>query len=247
MAEAFAAASGQEHHLYYSVDKSGRGDKQRSLRYLAADVAWKVPPKTSGDLHGRLPLAIGMPVFCTENIATEFGISNGSEGTVARIAYMEEQGKRFATSVEVDFIKYTGPVIVPGHSHRVVLTPTKQAFSFTLPGSDHRYTATRWQVPIIPAFAHTCHNSQGRSLTRATVDLASAAEAKDKTALAYVMLSRLRSLEGLTILRPFPFSVISTRASQQVRSELQRVDHMSDASILQAHEDLAWFYDRQSE
>ncbi|KIJ44903.1 hypothetical protein M422DRAFT_107638, partial [Sphaerobolus stellatus SS14] len=73
------------------------------------------------------------------------------------------------------------------------------------------------QVPIIPAFAYTAHNSQGRSLNTCCIDLASCVD----LAMAYVMLSRLRSLDGLTILRPFALSKIKCHAPQEVRNELK--------------------------
>ncbi|KIJ42109.1 hypothetical protein M422DRAFT_125706, partial [Sphaerobolus stellatus SS14] len=67
------------------------------------------------------------------------------------------------------------------------------------------------QIPIIPAFAYTAHNSQGRSLNAACIDLASC---KD-LAMAYVMVSRIRNLSGLTILRPFATKKVKCHAPQE--------------------------------
>ncbi|KAE8243843.1 hypothetical protein A4X13_0g6923 [Tilletia indica] len=244
MSESFAALSGQDYWVYHSLDKVGKGHKQKVLRHAAAESAWAIPPKHASDLHGRLPLLIGMPVFCTENIATELGISNGSEGRVAKISYFEKDGRRFLISADVDFPAYRNSDASAPFPHRVVLSPVKANVKYSLPGSTNTYSATRWQLPLIPAFAYTCHNSQGRSLTRATVDLTSASDAKDKTPLAYVMLSRVRSLEGLTILRPFPMAVISTHVSAQVRTELTRIDSMAEETKSWAEEELKWYYDR---
>ncbi|KAL9934843.1 hypothetical protein V8E36_006618 [Tilletia maclaganii] len=241
MAAAFASNSGQELHMYYSVDKVGRGNEQRQLQNAAAHSAWLVPPKQAGDLHGRLPLVIGMPVFCTENIATELGVCNGADGVVAKITYTEERGKRFATSVEVDFPTFTS-VEQTEFPNRVTVIPMKSTVQYQIPTSFKTFSATRWQIPLVPAFAYTCHNSQGRTLNRATVDLASAGDGADRTALAYVMLFRIRSLEGLTILRPFPFTVISTHASQQVRDELKRQDELSARTEEWAREQVQWWY-----
>ncbi|KAE9396959.1 hypothetical protein BT96DRAFT_823956 [Gymnopus androsaceus JB14] len=55
------------------------------------------------------------------------------------------------------------------------------------------------QLPLVPTFGFTSHNSQGRSLNVVCIDLASSCSIQS----AYVMLSRVRSLKGLCILRPF--------------------------------------------
>ncbi|KAJ4492071.1 hypothetical protein C8J55DRAFT_419538, partial [Lentinula edodes] len=49
------------------------------------------------------------------------------------------------------------------------------------------YSATRSQLPLIPAFAFTSHNSQGRSLNVACIDFTSCQSIQS----AYVMLSRV--------------------------------------------------------
>ncbi|KAJ7218929.1 hypothetical protein C8J57DRAFT_1015085, partial [Mycena rebaudengoi] len=116
MAKAFAAATGQDCHIYYSRDTRGRGRKRKQLTGLAAEAAWSVPVKEANDLGGKqfffahripqVPYLPGMPVFCTENLATELGISNGSPGTLLSIVYEEIDGRRYAISAEVDFKAY---------------------------------------------------------------------------------------------------------------------------------------------
>jgi len=60
--------------------------------------------------------------------------------------------------------------------------------------------------------------------------------------MTYVMLSRIRSLEGITILQPFPIGKINSHAPQAVRNELSRLDALANASREQAKEDLLWYY-----
>jgi len=55
------------------------------LQNNAAKAAWNGKAKDAKDLSGHLLLIPGMPVFLTENIATELGLSNGSEGTYTNI------------------------------------------------------------------------------------------------------------------------------------------------------------------
>ncbi|KAJ6508574.1 hypothetical protein C8R45DRAFT_751956, partial [Mycena sanguinolenta] len=51
------------------------------------------------------------------------------------------------------------------------------------------------QLPLNPAYAFTSHNSQGRTLEKSCLDLASCGSIQS----AYVMLLRLKSLKGLCI------------------------------------------------
>ncbi|KAJ6481023.1 hypothetical protein C8R45DRAFT_760952, partial [Mycena sanguinolenta] len=64
--------------------------------------------------------------------------------------------------------------------------------------------------------------SQGRTLETACIDLVSCVSIQS----TYVMLSRLKSLKGLCILRPFRLSTIQTHISEELRDELDRTDEL---------------------
>ncbi|KAL1724913.1 hypothetical protein EV714DRAFT_171954, partial [Schizophyllum commune] len=168
---------------------------QKELAGIAAEAAWRVPPKTADDLGGKVPFIPGMPVFGTENIATELGLSKGSLGTLIDVVYEMRSGRRYAVSATVDFPSYKSDDV--DHPHRVILKPIKKAFKFKLPNAEKVYSASRRQLPLIPAFAFTSHNSQGRTLDTVCIDLASCRNIQS----AYVMLSRVRARKGLCILR----------------------------------------------
>ncbi|KAJ3772896.1 hypothetical protein FB446DRAFT_620253, partial [Lentinula raphanica] len=68
----------------------------------------------------------------------------------------------------------------------------------------------------------TAHKSQGSTFESVVIDLNSCTG----TERPYVMLSRVRSLDGLVILRPFPKSKISCRQSEDVRVEVRRLQHL---------------------
>ncbi|EEB93395.1 hypothetical protein MPER_07952 [Moniliophthora perniciosa FA553] len=124
MSQTFAAATGQELHVYHAKDMIGRGRKRRQLNNLAREAAWAVPTKKAGDLGGRVMYVPGMPVFCTENIATELGISNGSVGKLVSIAFEETDGRRYAVSAEVDFKGYRNSDPNADFPNRVTLIVT---------------------------------------------------------------------------------------------------------------------------
>ncbi|KAJ7434456.1 hypothetical protein B0H11DRAFT_2235573 [Mycena galericulata] len=238
MAEAFAAATGQGCHIYHSKDTRGRGGKRRQLTGLVAEVAWAIPVKEANDLGGKVPYVPGMPVFCTENIATELGISNGSPGTLVSVIFEEIEGRRYAISAEVDFRAYKNSNPDAPHPHRVTLKPVTSQIHFRLPNSATIYNATRSQLPLIPAFAFTSHNAQGRSLDVCCIDIAGCPTIQS----AYVMLSRVRRLKGLCILRPFGLQRIRNHISEELRMELKRTELKAEITKAYSRERLSWFY-----
>jgi hypothetical protein len=236
MAKTFAKITGQEAVMYHSIDTRGRGRLRRELKGTAAEAAWRVPVKEAKDLPGRVPYLTGMPVFCTDNLATELGLSKGSIGTIVSIRYTERGGRRYATSAEVDFPGFEGED--KEHPSRVLLSTHSESFLFKLPNANTRYTARRTQLPLNPAFAFTSHNSQGRTLEQACIDLASCTTIQS----AYVMLSRIKSLKGLCILRPFRLETIQKHISEELRDELARTEELEKHTITANKRKLEWYY-----
>lgn len=233
--KSFAESTGQEYFEYYSVDTY----KKKPLSGRAAQAAWSARPKDDAqDLMGRLPLLIGMPVFLLENVAVELGLANKSEGTIVKIAYELCNGRRQAISVDLDIPSYTNPGNHQ-HPHRLTIGRVSRPVSFHLPGGHAKYSAARHQLPIIPMFAFTSHSSQGMTLDAAILDLSSC----NSVAMAYVMLSRLRSLDGLAILRPFDIKKIRNHMSEGCRKELERLDALADKTSSDAKNGpLSWYY-----
>jgi hypothetical protein len=120
----------------------------------------------------------------------------------------------------------------------VVLKPITSIIHVRLPTSEKTYSATRSQLPLIPAYAFTSHNAQGRSLDVCCIDLASCPTIQS----AYVMLSRVRSLKGLCILRPFRLDRIQNHISQELREELKRTELKAEKTKAYSREQLSWFY-----
>ncbi|KAL0057239.1 hypothetical protein AAF712_016126, partial [Marasmius tenuissimus] len=238
MAQAFVTTTKQECHIYYANDMKGRGRKRQQLKDLAAEAAWSVPVKEADDLGGQMPYTPSMPVFCMENIATELGISNGSPGTLVPITYDEIEGRRYAISAEADFKAYVNCDLKACHPNWVILRPIKKQIHYSLLGSTKTYYTNRSQLPLIPAFAFTSHNTQGRSLDVCCVDLASCPSIQS----AYVMLLRVCSLKGLCILREFDLGQIRNHISQELKNELNRTDQKAKRTKSYSQERLSWFY-----
>jgi hypothetical protein len=75
----------------------------------------------------------------------------------------------------------------------------------------------------------TAHKAQGQTMDRAIVDL----ESCFGTESPYVMISRVRSLDGLRILRPFNIAKIQCRQSEDSRREFRRLDFIRLLTIVE--------------
>ena len=175
--------------------------------------------KTDGLLR-ELPLFVGMPVFLTDNIATELGLTNGTTGVVKSIQFECDEvipaGTGFnylenipdCVIVEVDDVNMT-PLdgLAPNH---VPIFPKAGSFRVKVPGRKDPININRTHFPIVPRFACTAHKSQGATLTKAIIDLIVPEGKKGGVEInfSYVPLSRVRALKDLTILRPFDRSIL---------------------------------------
>ncbi|KAG1871665.1 hypothetical protein F4604DRAFT_1498319, partial [Suillus subluteus] len=65
----------------------------------------------------------------------------------------------------------------------------------------------------------TTHKAQGQTMDNAVIDLSGAS----RTESPYVMVLRVKSLQGLLILRPFDKSKIMCRQSEDARCEENRL------------------------
>ncbi|KIY65053.1 hypothetical protein CYLTODRAFT_335253, partial [Cylindrobasidium torrendii FP15055 ss-10] len=109
MTRAFAKASGNAYEVYYSEDSVGSSKTRIILKGQNALDAWATPQKRMAhDLAGRLTLVIGMPIIVTDNVLVKKGISNGSRGTLVGVNYYCRDGRRYATSVDVNLPLYRG-------------------------------------------------------------------------------------------------------------------------------------------
>ena len=150
----------------------------------------------TGGLLSVLVLAIGARVMLRRNIDTKLGLVNGSLGTVTAVT------KQFVT---VQFDHLTNPYKVERVKSRFVVMKN--------------YYVRREQFPLILAYAVTIHKSQGLSLDHAIIDLS------DKVfcaAMAYVALSRVRSLAGLHLLAFDPKSIIVSNRSLEEYNRLRK-------------------------
>jgi ATP-dependent DNA helicase PIF1 len=129
----------------------------------------------------EIRLKIGAQVMLTRNKDLDRNLVNGSRGVVERF----ERG-RDGNSIPI--VRFDSGLITR-------IDPVESALYNTSGGEG---CLVRMQVPLKLAWAITIHKSQGSTLTRASLDIASAFEYGQ----CYVALSRVRSLDGLWLERP---------------------------------------------
>ncbi len=128
--------------------------------------------KKSCIAHEKLRLKIGAEVMCIKNNFEE-GYVNGSRGKV------------------IDFVKENGnPIIELYNGKKITLKPEMWAIE-----EDGRVKASVSQIPLRLAWAITIHKSQGMSLDNAEIDLTRSFS----YGMGYVALSRVRTLEGISL------------------------------------------------
>lgn len=127
-----------------------------------------------------LRLKVGTQVMLLVNVSVEDGLVNGSMGVVEGFSPM-------------------GPIIKFFDGTKTVVEPHKwevKEQELDITGKmRYKVVATRMQVPLKLAWATSVHKQQGSTLDHAVVDLSNAFEHGQ----VYVALSRVKTLEGLSI------------------------------------------------
>ena len=132
----------------------------------------------------RIELKVGCPVLFVRN-DPELGVSNGTTGVVVEVDEDEVVVDTKHGKLEVEPIKW--PVheyVVNGKSGGIELNDLGEFL----------------QLPLRLGFALTVHRSQGQTYDQATVDFAEGRPFA--SGQGYVAISRVRSLEGLTLTEP---------------------------------------------
>ena len=147
-------------------------------------------------LEANLRLAVGARVMLRRNIDTKEGLVNGAIGTVRAVS---------ASCVTVQFDHISEPYKVEMVKSRFMVMKN--------------YCVYRKQFPLILAYAVTIHKCQGLSLDCAIVDLS---QQVFSVGMAYVALSRVRTLEGLHLVAFDPKSIMVSSSSLKEVNRLRK-------------------------
>ena len=148
-------------------------------------------------LEAKLSLAVGARVMLRRNINTKVGLVNGAIGTVLSI------GQQYVT---VNFDDVPAPCKIEKVKSRFMVMKNFYVY--------------RKQFPLILAYAITIHKCQGLSLDCAIVDLS---DEVFSDGMAYVALSRVRSLDGLFLTAFDPQSISVSVSSLEEVNRLRKI------------------------
>jgi hypothetical protein len=160
--------------------------------------AEKASDDDAENLSNTIFLCIGARVMLSSNIWTEIGLVNGSMGTVVDLTWElgQDPNTSLPFAVLITFDGYSGPAF-PGCDAGVV-----PVFA-NLGRFEYRGVAcTRRQFPLRLAYGITVHKSQGLTLSKAVMNLATKEHA---LGLSYVAVSRVKTLQGLLFECPFDY------------------------------------------
>ncbi|CAF1325443.1 unnamed protein product [Rotaria sordida] len=216
----------------------------------------ELPDNKTEHLPGYLPLAPGMPVLLTENVASEIGLSNGTRGIFRRFVYDESpedvryQDKnfppntKFITQPKYALVEFSGckldDKLAELQSKIVPIAISEQTFLFDakelLPGNlakaakinkkTTKLSVKRKAFLLTPTYSMTTYKSQGQTLDKIIVDLVMPPDPIE-LASVYVPLSRVKRLDDLLIIRSFEFATLQVKPSTTQIEELKRLDRIA--------------------
>jgi hypothetical protein len=116
----------------------------------------------AGGLLNHLYLCRGAKVMLTTNMNVEFGLFNGSMGTVQDIIYLDGKNptSNLPDVVMVEFSKYSGPPFIGCKPKLVPIVPVERKIDC------HCFSCKRTQVPLRLGWGTTIHRCQGMTIGR---------------------------------------------------------------------------------
>ncbi|PPQ76590.1 hypothetical protein CVT24_013026 [Panaeolus cyanescens] len=185
-----------------------------------------------------IPLVIGMPVMLMNNLDVPGGAMNGAIGQLKSIRYTTDaDGFRYLQSCVINTEDVKGEPLTNLQNGDIACFLDTKKLTLEHPYSHKNITVSRKQLPICPAFASTVHKAQGLTLPRAIVDLHGCPTGASEC--PYVMLSRVRSLKNLFLLRDFDLTKLRCRPSEDIRKEYQRLTDLHFATLKRNNFDTA--------
>ena len=178
--------------------------------------------KECAALPRRLKLAVGARVMLRRNINCGDGLVNGARGKIVGFKWpgnASDQRKPGELPVEV-YVRFLDPNV--GRISRVPVSSGEQDVVPIRPISAQFYgkegtLLQRTQIPLILCWAAAVHKVQGLSLDAAVIDLGVNVF---EPGMAYVALSRVRTLGGLALLN---FEPTKVKANKRVHEEMERL------------------------
>lgn len=102
----------------------------------------------------------------TSNLWQQVGLCNGATGIVESILYAEgHKPPALPIAMMVNFNDYAGPPFLPSKPKCIPIPPV------TFEWQNGSYRLSHQQLPLRLSYAITIHKSQGRTLSKAVIDI----------------------------------------------------------------------------
>jgi ATP-dependent DNA helicase PIF1 len=145
------------------------------------------PDKACG-LEAKLHVCVGAKVLLTSNLATHYGLVNGSSGTIKSIVYENDTAPpNLPKCILIEFDCYSGPAFLENCPKVVPVVPLTRSWS-------SGPVCSRTQYPIQLGWALTIHKSQGMTLEKAVVELG---KKEFSIGISFVAISRVKKINTL--------------------------------------------------
>lgn len=175
---------GTEMFKIEAQDRIVNGDPKLTKDMIAAKISTDVN-KTAG-LPKSITLFVGAKVMLKSNVDVSKKLVNGAIGLVTKIIWPNfRRGQLYDEDIPRVYVNFDG-----GVGEHLIIPVTKE---FQAKGNA---TAERYMLPLVLSWACTGHKMQGSTLDTEVARLSDLWNCKG---LAYVILSRAKSLEGLRI------------------------------------------------
>ena len=203
-------------------------------RYALTERSTRDRRRKRKDLPETIELAVGMKVMVTSNIATDLDITNGARGTIVDIILNSEEPPLGDVSI-VELKHLPQCVLVKLNRTRatrlaglddgvIPIFPAKSSMQIVL--ERKMKTIARLQYPITAAYSFTDYCSQGQTIPRVMVDIASPPTGKLSLFNLYVTLSRSSGRETIRLLREFDDEMFLDTHEPELVWEDERLDNL---------------------
>ncbi|MGI4847167.1 MAG: AAA family ATPase [Janthinobacterium lividum] len=209
----------------------------------------------TGGICGLLYLCEGAPVSFTKNQYVELGITNGACAKVSSICLstvdVAQASSAFAAMPHRPIILKELPEYIildvrqPDSEVKhaplanlkaleVPIFPSKAPVTLrkTMDGTKMQKSFTRTGFALCLGFAFTDYKVQGKSLDKMIADLVKPPRHSNSIHSLYVILSRVRTLAGLAVLRPFAQADIQAQLSAKYTNEMTRLKSICDKKYI---------------
>ncbi len=219
-----------------------------ALKILALPENSASKGKGSKGLPSKLPLLPGMPIYLKENMATEFGLCNGSQGILVRVILDPreppipawEPGDITPIQHALTYLPLALLVRFPdatltepldpslSDDPRVVpIRPTHVSFFYRWSGS--RYIKVfRKQFHVFPGYARTLHGAQSESLSNMVTDINIPFPCANAP---YVLLSRPVDRKAICLTTAFSKKVLCRPPPWPLLNEQERLDLIAERTL----------------